>query len=114
MTVLDITCEERIRLESKTLRAMVGLYCRARHGVQEGFCGDCEEVLHYSLNRVQHCRQLPEKPACEYCSVHCYKPEMRARVREVMRATGPQMTWRHPILTLLHFFRGSSGVPSAR
>ncbi len=34
--------------------------------------------------------------------MHCYRPEMRQRVRDVMIFAGPRMLLRHPVLALLH------------
>jgi len=34
--------------------------------------------------------------------VHCYKPEMRERIRGVMRFAGPRMALRHPLLAVRH------------
>jgi hypothetical protein len=35
-------------------------------------------------------------------AAHCYRPEMRQRVREVMRFAGPKMLLRHPLLAVRH------------
>lgn len=34
--------------------------------------------------------------------VHCYKPEMREKIREVMRFSGPRMIFHHPYLAIKH------------
>ena len=51
------------------------------------------------------------KPTCSKCPVHCYKPEMRDRIREVMRYAGPRMYKRHPILTFFHVLDGFGKTP---
>jgi hypothetical protein len=34
--------------------------------------------------------------------IHCYKPAMREKIKNVMRYSGPRVTFRHPILALFH------------
>jgi hypothetical protein len=36
---------------------------------------------------------------------------MRERIRAVMRYAGPRMSYRHPILTLFHFWDGHKKPP---
>jgi hypothetical protein len=38
--------------------------------------------------------------------VHCYKPDRREQVRQVMRWAGPRLAFRHPWLALMHFIDG--------
>ena len=45
---------------------------------------------------------METKTFCSNCKVHCYKPEMRARIQEVMRYAGPRMIFYHPLLAILH------------
>ena len=92
----------RIARERRTIRAMIGIYCRG-HGHGDGpLCAECRELLDYANRRLDRCPFGPEKTSCAKCPVHCYKPAMRQRVREVMRYAGPRMIYRHPILALLH------------
>ena len=91
-------------MEIETLEKMVGLYCRGRHGGKE-LCASCAELLAYAAARLAKCPHHP-KPACKDCRTHCYSPGMRARVKEVMRYSGPRMALRHPILTLKHRLSG--------
>ena len=37
-----------------------------------------------------------------YQTIHCYKPELKKRMREVMRYAGPRMIFFHPITTIKH------------
>jgi len=94
----------RIGRERRTIRAMVGIYCRAHHGTSRELCDDCRELLDYALRRLACCPFGEEKPACADCPIHCYKPAMRSRVQEVMRFAGPRMIRRHPILAVLHLW----------
>lgn len=97
------TWGRRRQREEKTLHAMVEIYCRAHHG-GEGACKDCRELLHYAHMRLERCPFGEGKPSCAQCPVHCYKPEPREQVRQVMRFAGPHMLWHHPILTFLHLW----------
>lgn len=105
---------QRRRREEKTLQAMVQIYCRAHHGGPQ-LCEECRELLSYAHLRLDRCPFGDDKPTCVKCPIHCYKPEPRERVREVMRFAGPRMLWRHPILALLHLwderFRSSPKGP---
>ena len=38
----------------------------------------------------------------EYSRVHCYQPEMREKIRQVMRFAGSRMLLYHPALALWH------------
>jgi len=82
---------------------MIEIYCHDRHGVGTGVCPACAELRDYALARLDRCPFHEDKPACADCTVHCYKPDQRARVREVMRYAGPRMLWRHPVLALAHW-----------
>jgi len=94
--------DPRIALEKRTIRAMIGIYCRSCHSPGEGICLDCREMFDYACTRLDRCPLGEDKSTCAQCSTHCYRPEMRARVKEVMRFAGPRMAYRHPILALRH------------
>jgi hypothetical protein len=101
----------RIQREAQTLQAMFLLYCRKQHGSESALCGDYQQLLDYSLKRLEHCPFQEGKTTCAKCPVHCYKPEMRARIREVMRFAGPHMLLAHPILTMRHMLDGLRKEP---
>ena len=89
----------RIEWEKRTVRHMIELWCRAKHGGNT-LCKECQTLLDYSLARLEHCRFGEKKTKCHKCAVHCYRPEMRARIREVMRYSGPRMILYHPLEAL--------------
>ena len=93
--------------EKQTVEAMIGIYCRGHHGPEgEGaLCSDCEALRDYALSRLGRCPFGEEKPKCSDCHVHCYKPAMRERIREVMKYAGPRMLLRHPVLAIKHVSR---------
>lgn len=88
-------------VERKTLQAMIRIYCRGHHQTDQ-LCADCSQLMEYAEERLAKCPFGNEKPACQNCPVHCYKPEMRQRIREVMRYAGPRMIWRHPLMAIQH------------
>ncbi|MEA1952364.1 MAG: nitrous oxide-stimulated promoter family protein [Planctomycetota bacterium] len=97
---------KRLDREARTLSAMARIYCKAHHGRRGELCGECSELLEYAQTRLACCPFGADKPTCAKCSVHCYEPAMRERVRAVMRYSGPRMILCHPLLALLHLLDG--------
>lgn len=56
----------------------------------------------YARQRSDTCPFMETKTFCSNCKVHCYKPEMRERIRAVMRFSGPRMLFHHPVAALRH------------
>lgn len=91
----------RIEYEKSVVREMIALYCRHKLKLQlvpEEYLA----LADYACQRLDHCKFGDRKPACSKCPVHCYKPAMRERIREVMRWTGPRMIYLSPISLLRH------------
>ena len=84
---------------------MIALYCRRRHQ-SEKLCPICDELAKYALKRLANCPYGEDKTTCVNCVVHCYKSDMRERIRDVMRFAGPRMLLRHPILAISHMIDG--------
>jgi hypothetical protein len=94
---------KRLEREIKTVNAMIGMYCRDRHGRGRGErCHECRDLRSYAEKRARQCPFGEEKPVCSQCPIHCYRPQMRKRITEVMRYAGPRMMLRHPLLALHH------------
>ena len=109
----------RLRREARTVELMIRMNCAANHvaaapGIEPAqpptesrarvdfLCPECAALLAYSSERVDSCRFGAEKPTCARCTVHCFRPSMRERIREAMRYSGPRMTYRHPYLAVRH------------
>lgn len=93
--------------EFKTIAAMLRLYCRAHHHPDgRTLCDACADLQDYARLRLLRCRFGEDKPTCAKCPVHCYKPDLREQVRQVMRWAGPRMPLRHPLLSLYHLIDG--------
>ncbi len=81
---------------------MVEMYCRAHHLADAGTCPDCEELTRHAERKIDRCPLREGRTVCATCPVHCYRGDMRDRIREIMRYSGPRMILRHPWLGLLH------------
>jgi len=96
--------KRRLDRDNKTVVAMAQLYCRDHHrGIQgeNNLCPECREVVEYSAERTRRCPHL-HKGICESCTIQCYKPEMRAKIRTIMAYSGPRMTTHHPVMACRH------------
>lgn len=97
--------------ERKTVDAMIRLFCRRQHGSRGDLCEACEDLRAYARRRLDTCPFQEGKTTCARCPVHCYRPEMREKIREVMGYAGPRMLPRHPVLALLHLLDGRRTEP---
>lgn len=88
--------------EKKMVSLMITLYCRKKHGTKGGLCPECEELSSYARLRSDRCPFMETKTFCSNCRVHCYQPEMREKIREVMRFSGPWMLLYHPAAAIRH------------
>ncbi|MFX0027786.1 MAG: nitrous oxide-stimulated promoter family protein [Candidatus Hermodarchaeota archaeon] len=95
----------RLEKERKTIKTMIGMYCKNNHKHKLEFCGDCLELFKYAQDRLKNCQFGESKPICEKCNIHCYKRDMREKIREVMRYSGPRMIYTHPIMGFRHLFK---------
>ena len=73
-----------------------------------------QELLDYARLRLGKCPYQEGKPTCANCPIHCYRPEMREKIRATMRYAGPRMLLRHPILAILHLLDGRKEAPDLR
>lgn len=98
--------EKKRKKEQYVAEEMIRLYCRKNHRKEKRqpgeLCPDCQELLRYVRLRSQKCPFMEEKTFCANCRVHCYKPEMREKIRQVMRFSGPRMLLYHPALAIWH------------
>ena len=93
--------EKKRQRERQMVTEMIRLYCRKKHGGRE-LCPDCAALAEYARQRSDKCPFMAEKTFCSNCRVHCYKPEMREKIREVMRFSGPRMIFTHPVAAVRH------------
>lgn len=87
--------------EKETVSLMIALYCRKNHGGKE-LCPECAVLKDYAWKRIDKCPLMETKTFCSNCKVHCYKADMRERIRAVMRFSGPRMLFHHPVMAVRH------------
>lgn len=111
--------------EQEIVSQMIALYCKGNHsahrsvslrerggemrqmrergsGGRRDLCPECAELEAYAHARSERCPFIEEKTFCSNCTVHCYRPEMRERIRTVMRYAGPRMLFHHPVMAIRH------------
>ncbi|OKP69282.1 hypothetical protein A3842_26145 [Paenibacillus sp. P3E] len=91
----------KIRKEKVIVSKMIGIYCKKKHHKKE-LCEECQNVNEYAMKRLSHCKFGEEKTACAKCSIHCYTPVYRQKIKEVMRFSGPWMLLYHPLESIRH------------
>ena len=87
--------------EKEIVSLMISIYCRKKHG-RRTLCPDCAALEAYARQRSDKCPFMETKTFCSNCKVHCYKPEMREKIRRVMRFSGPRMIFHHPVMAVSH------------
>ena len=87
--------------EKVIVSRMIALYCRKNHGGKT-LCPDCAALDAYARQRSDKCPFMETKTFCSNCRVHCYQPEMREKIRAVMRFSGPRLLFHHPIPAIRH------------
>ncbi|PEM23059.1 nitrous oxide-stimulated promoter family protein [Bacillus wiedmannii] len=101
----------RIEREEKTISIMIDMYCKNEHQ-QNTLCEECQKLKDYAYFRLSKCPFQEKKPACQNCKIHCYKPDMKSLVKDVMKKSGPRMILKHPYLTLMHVVDTMKNPPS--
>lgn len=100
--------EDKRENEYKICALMIQIYCRGVHKNKrameggDGMCGECRGLAEYVRERIKKCPFMETKTFCAMCRVHCYKSEMRGKIKKVMRYAGPRMIFYHPFLALKH------------
>ena len=97
-----MSADKKREREKKTVELMIRLYCRKKHGVKGELCPDCRQLAEYAEMRSKKCPFMESKTFCSNCKVHCYKPDMREKIRAVMRFSGPRMIMYHPVMAIRH------------
>jgi hypothetical protein len=95
--------EDKPDKDIKTLQAFTKVYCRQHHGTRGDLCPECDDLLQYAIQRRERCPYDP-KPACKNCQTHCYKPEYRQKIREVMKFSGIYFVKRGRIDWMIKYF----------
>ena len=89
--------------EIEGVRRMIAYYCKKKHKTDgKNMCPECQALAEYVAERRHACPFGDDKPFCANCKIHCYKPEMREKIRAVMRYAAPRVTFIHPIMSFKH------------
>jgi hypothetical protein len=105
----------------KILARFIELFCHAKHNStvtdavpvpeilqSKGkrrlvLCQDCAGLLEHGMRKRAFCPLNP-KPACKNCRIHCYTPEYRQKIREIMAYSGKKMVLRGRLDYLWHYY----------
>lgn len=98
--------------EKKLVFLMIKIFCKSKHKKDKKYkkankselCEECMELFDYAAGQICGCRFMETKTFCSVCPSHCYKKNMRKRIREVMIFSGRRMLFYRPILALKHLF----------
>ena len=94
--------ESKREKEKVIVAQMIGLYCKKKHGTKGALCEACAALKEYAWMRSDKCPFMESKTFCSNCKVHCYKSEMRAKIKEVMKFSGPRMMFVDPAMAISH------------
>lgn len=113
--------DRKERKDLEVLALFTGVYCKVHHDGPRSsldaksaapvgkkaqktlLCAECRDFLSYAFARRLKCPLNP-KPTCKHCTVHCYRPGHRERVREIMRFSGKYLIRRGRFDLLWHYF----------
>lgn len=99
---MSVDVERRREREKRVVTEMITLYCQKHKHTKMGICKECQEIKDYAMMRSDKCPFMETKTFCSNCKVHCYSPEMRKKIKEIMKYSGPRMILRRPYLTMRH------------
>ncbi|MDO4753595.1 MAG: nitrous oxide-stimulated promoter family protein [Bacillota bacterium] len=103
--------------EKKLVSRMIAVYCRKKHRqlpkkiikiriqgkeISLSLCDECASLLGYAMKRADLCPFMQEKTFCSNCKVHCYTPDMRGKIKNVMRFSGPHLLFTNPVTVVRH------------
>lgn len=82
----------------ETITRLIHLYCEKKHQSGKNLCDECRDLLDYAHLRLEKCLYGNDKPECKHCPVHCYKPDKREQIKQVMRFVGPRLMFYDPVM----------------
>ncbi len=103
---------DKVKSKDKDIRILetfISVYCKQNHikcGVEiykDGLCRECYDVLEYAKYKREHCT-IEEKPMCKHCKIHCYSPNMREKIKKIMRFSGIYFIKHGRFDWILHYF----------
>jgi hypothetical protein len=97
-----MSIDNKREYEKQVVSQMIAIYCKKQHHTKGTLCPECAELQNYAKMRSDKCPFMETKTFCSNCKVHCYKPEMREKIKAVMRFSGPRMIFYHPVTAVRH------------
>jgi hypothetical protein len=94
--------KSRREREADIVQKMIKMYCKAHHNAEGHLCIQCDALSVYSEKRALSCMYGDIKPVCKECPVHCYTPQKREQIKQVMTWAGPKMIFRNPLFAITH------------
>jgi hypothetical protein len=88
--------------EKLIVKEMIEIYCKKKHKTKT-LCPFCNDLLNYSLLKIDNCPVIETKTFCSKCSIHCYNKNRSTQIKQVMRFSGPRIFFKHPFLVIKHF-----------
>ncbi len=101
--------DRKLRRDLRVLAKFVEVHCRDRHerasvaparlktldldalgSGSSDLCPACSKLLAHAFAKRVRC-PLDPKPACKHCSAHCYQPQYREDIRNIMRYSGRRL-----------------------
>ena len=67
--------------------------------------GIARELLEYAHKRLSYCKFGNEKTSCKRCPIHCYKKDMKIKIKQVMRFSGCRLIIYRPYEFIRHIFK---------
>ena len=93
----------RIKREKDTIDLMIKIYCNKKHKSKKNeLCDECKELLEYAHKRLDFCKFGEETKFCSKCPIHCYKKDMKRKIKDVMKFSGPRLLFYSPIQVIKH------------
>ncbi|MDO4535214.1 MAG: nitrous oxide-stimulated promoter family protein [Clostridium perfringens] len=95
----------KIEKEKNIVALMIEIYCKGKHKSKKGeLCTECSELKEYAHKRLNYCKFGENKSTCSRCTIHCYKKDMRERIKDVMKFSGWRLIVYKPMELLKHMF----------
>ncbi|NEZ47118.1 nitrous oxide-stimulated promoter family protein [Clostridium niameyense] len=94
----------KVEKEKNIVELMIKIYCRKNHGCKDKLCPQCEQLKEYAHLRLSNCKFGDKKSSCKKCPIHCYKKDMKEKIKKVMRFSGPRLLIYNPIAVIKHLF----------
>jgi hypothetical protein len=97
-----ILLKPRREREFIIVRSMIRMFCANKHGSGSSLCNSCNQLERYAAKKLDNCKFGENKPVCKDCKIHCYSPNEKESMRQVMRWAGPRMIYLHPFFAIIH------------